>query len=1493
MAARDEFSSLTKRKLAGRAGYTCSNPDCRRPTTGAALGDDTKVVIVGVAAHIKGAAPGGPRYDPLQSAEDRRHASNGIWLCSAHAKQIDDDHVHFTVDKLKVWKRQAEERSAFAILTLQTPDAGVALIGAGSSAVELAHRLGLAPQDNVESVTSRLRAAAARDLDAFVAALKSPVNAISLGLRLIESERVTPFEAAGLAAAIGTFNEIVVVAPPGMGKTTTLLQVARSIAKNETLVAAFIPLSEWSAQGQTLLQSIVRRAAFVGEREEHLKLLAAAGRLVLCMDGWNELDTPSRKRLRFEVQGMQRDFAGLGIVMSTRVQALDVPISGPVVEIEPLSEAQQLAIAHAYRGEPGERLLDQAWRTPGLRDLVAIPLYLTKLLSDTPGANLPTTKEEVLRLFVAEIERNSAANEVLRTAASGFHNEMLSAMAIDATMADSVTVSEHRARSLISDVAARLVREGQMAAPQPDAVLVALVSHHLLVRTASGVEFQHQQFQEWFASHEVEAVTRAAAGGSADARHRLRTVVLNAHAWEEAVLFACERASRGDADGVASAATLILEALTVDPMLAAEVIYRSSDALWGAVKDRVVEFAGRWHTPNEIDRAVRFMIKTGRAEFADILWSFIANPDEQVYLKVMRAAGRFRPTVLGSDLAGRISQLPPKHRSHLLSELVMYGGVEGIETATNIASADGDVEVKISVAESLHFRRANQQMQRLLTAAPHAVWQVLARKGYAEESLPPGLLERMRQEFKQLSQEEQSTAQTLRALLRRNDDREAAVAAIKRLIETGDFNDKEERAWGAIDEASRLYPEEVRDALRGRLERRLPFPFRTEELLRGTGIIVDDGPIAELALDAGVDRQLANAAAGLLGPNTTGKLIDALPGMREQLKQSPPAITHDECHRVQGLVALTPVESFMAAVLPRASTSDPTTIGDLADLIARHSESGDRGRLGLSDASRDALIAIVRRWIDLLLADENSPRRILGEVARVIERLATRELADPLARMLARDLKQWRQQREESIAARARGKHDGTSEAFHSWTLQYARAFIAIGDDQAIAILQSYLIDAGHGGFGIDAAGALSAIGQRQLGMTNDTPFRGPPEFSNVRARRAERQGSSAPATCSIAEAIFAAVDKLLQSGTGDEAQAHALQLAATAMGLPYGDKRAIIDQLQRLPQPYGKKLRFFTALVNAGEMIDAQLIVESIDALLEDAKTKPWLLQENQGEIDRWLILLPFTSRPEVTLEVLARLHPHIRLPWRLRPLLSALGFAPSDTAEQVLMGLAKEDARFLSDYDWFAALEKRDTLSSLRMLLDLICDGKAKGEGGRPDIWTFGRRLAAGMQSHPVFRDDVYARVASGVSPPAMAILEYAVAETCDEAGVMLLVGSHSATARAFSGTLASAIENLVVERRPLSDWAGAYEQISTPVPSLRKRLFEISRTATGNEAGVALACLDHIDELRDMHGVASGEPRHPDIATDAPWPTLPKEGRLLRPSDMVVTPVPPMLK
>jgi hypothetical protein len=60
-------------------------------------------------------------------------------------------------------------------------------------------------------------------------------------------------------------------------------------------------------------------------------------------------------------------------------------------------------------------------------------------------------------------------------------------------------------------------------APQPTKVLDVLVSQHTLIRSENGVlSFQHQQFQEWSASFEVETAMRSAASGNVAAACRLR-----------------------------------------------------------------------------------------------------------------------------------------------------------------------------------------------------------------------------------------------------------------------------------------------------------------------------------------------------------------------------------------------------------------------------------------------------------------------------------------------------------------------------------------------------------------------------------------------------------------------------------------------------------------------------------------------------------------------------------------------------------------------------------------------------------------------------------------------------------------------------------------------------------------------------------------------------------------------------------------------------------
>ncbi len=104
---RDEFSEEVKRTVAARVANLCSRPGCHAATSGPQL-DPTKSLNVGVASHITAASPGGPRYNPALSSEERKSANNAIWLCQVCGKLVDNDTARFTEDELRRWKRSTE-----------------------------------------------------------------------------------------------------------------------------------------------------------------------------------------------------------------------------------------------------------------------------------------------------------------------------------------------------------------------------------------------------------------------------------------------------------------------------------------------------------------------------------------------------------------------------------------------------------------------------------------------------------------------------------------------------------------------------------------------------------------------------------------------------------------------------------------------------------------------------------------------------------------------------------------------------------------------------------------------------------------------------------------------------------------------------------------------------------------------------------------------------------------------------------------------------------------------------------------------------------------------------------------------------------------------------------------------------------------------------------------------------------------------------------------
>jgi len=1060
---RDDFTKRTIDTLAKRSGYSCSNPECLNATVGAARGNDG-FVIVGVAAHITAASPGGPRYDPSLTREQRRHQSNGIWLCEIHGKQVDADDQHFTVEMLRKWKQKAEEQSFRAIVASNSARNRRVESGAPDGPEsKLVEDLGLPPHDDLDSVTVRLIAAARADLNAFKATPGWPRHAIALNLRMVTGDSVRAFRASALADAIQTFNEIVVIAPPGTGKTTTLLQVAEAILSQGSAVAAFVALGEWSSQSDSLLQSVVRRHGFSGEREEHLKLLAHAGRLVLVVDGWNELDAASRKRAAGEIKMLQRDFPRVGIVLSTRRQMSDVPISGPMIEIDTLAEGQQLEIARALRGSQGEAILDHAWRTAGVRELVAIPLYLTALLARIPGDTLPTTKEEVLRLFIDEHERAADKAEALRAAIFGFHPEMLTAVAVEATRAANTTITNRRACATLKQAEDRLSAEGQITSPpQPTTILDALVSHHLLVRSGAeaggSISFQHQQFQEWYASFEVERLMRAAAGDPA-IRKELNAGVLNLRAWEEPILFASERVSRADETGLQAVTTAVLETMAIDPMLGAEMIYRSSSGVWEAIREKIIALVGKWHVNGKVDRAVHFMITTGRPEFAPQVWPLISNADSQVHLMALRAGRRFRPSVLGADADAQLAKLPEELRENVVSEIASSGGMDGIELATKIAKADASPKVKFSVIESLQFRRADRFVAEVLSTAPYEVWSLLARKGYVGEVADPDAAARLVRERQHYIETETDILTKLSVLLNTGPKGMTLGREVGELIEDADFPAKDQHAGWSIGRARKLYPDELTSALVHRLEAGREIPFRTENLLQAAGIMIDEGPLVDVVLEPASPPKIAEAAVCIVGPKTVGRLIDMLSAIDAELRTlgSANAAVHEEHRRLSAWICRTNVNAFIEALLSRSSTVVPGEISLLADLFARQGKDYDQPAPALDGEPRDQMIAAVRRWAEALLASPEATMEQFAKLVGAVERLAAPQLLPTLQLLLAEDLSRWRHAQRERAAAPGRRRHL-ESYLMHSW-FHYRRAFAVIDGNQVVQAMETYLPD--------------------------------------------------------------------------------------------------------------------------------------------------------------------------------------------------------------------------------------------------------------------------------------------------------------------------------------------------------------------------------------------------------------------------------------------------
>jgi len=74
-------SAVTIKRLFAVSGNNCAFPDCQIP-----ISDEENATIIGEICHIEADKSGGPRYNSMQTNEERQAFENLILMCANHHK---------------------------------------------------------------------------------------------------------------------------------------------------------------------------------------------------------------------------------------------------------------------------------------------------------------------------------------------------------------------------------------------------------------------------------------------------------------------------------------------------------------------------------------------------------------------------------------------------------------------------------------------------------------------------------------------------------------------------------------------------------------------------------------------------------------------------------------------------------------------------------------------------------------------------------------------------------------------------------------------------------------------------------------------------------------------------------------------------------------------------------------------------------------------------------------------------------------------------------------------------------------------------------------------------------------------------------------------------------------------------------------------------------------------------------------------------------------
>ena len=1347
-------------------------------------------------------------------------------------------------------------------------------------------------EPTLAQLAEQVRRAAAEVADAWSKRIQD-TPLIDLRLIRLESDGRDTSKVLGLheiREALDRGRRIVLEGPAGRGKTTTLIQLARSTTTGGTRLLVDLPA--WTASRAGIFEYFAGMPQFQTHSLD-AKALARVGTVEhysFLLNGWNEVGETESHYAEIALKGLERDFPTVGILVATRTHHIVPPLPGALrarlLKITRADRAWYLRARLAGRAEELRLRLDN---DPVLDDLTRTPFFLSEVTGIfQAGQPIPPTKIGVLEAVMGLVERSVEHRNHLRDAPLiGRAGEYLGELATRMTAHGAATISENEALSAANFVGTRLKDAGQLAAsPEPAAVLNALCAHHILERQEYPLvsfRFEHQQFQEFYAAIRVRKQLASLLQQRDEAKKlEFTRLIVNEPAWAEPLgMIADDIRPRAEASGghdaVGSGKLLVTMALQVDPVFAAELARVCGPLVWREVRAQVgdrLRSLSAVPNPHYKHLALAGMLATGSDDFKDVITPLLSDDDQQKRLGAYRTWS-VRLSSLGPNWRDTVSSWKEEVRVDFISEILQQRYVPEI---ASFAHSDPSMKVREAAIVGLSWRGAAEEAAQIVETVDASTMEGISRSvdirlfsGSARDRVLgalQGVLESTMGCFRRLlllawqSELGVTSISQLKDALGEIpegfDGRRVEYSALKPILDIVRASDpKWVSAWvtdqilkGArYDESLLKFVTSVPDAIKARMIERL----EGEDFKNSQPRIIMD------VLVAGADTALAQRA--FLKLCEVRRIITAAPKERHDFEWAVE-------RQLEALLRAMPVRiAFTGFFQCFEATADHVQLDVITRVFSNMGRSETDPLDDLDGEMREKLRLYLKSAIPAVVQDAGCTGELMGHVASVLASVGVLADTADLRQLIRADIARFNR----AQAARARGDrtHLGNATSYAMW---HVRAVMHLDPVHWDSVLLDFLDDPVYEHAICEEIARFFAL-----------PIPGliqKPDYEKVwAARLGIRNDCQSACRIHCTLAIRSRIEVLLeQSSQSNQKRPYEFRLRTLTVALAACDSHGSADlvfEVMSIPDEWSiwPRIAAIESLLSNGVALPTGKTLSILDSCLD---RRYGFQQQDVWLFGRLLCLLPFVDDPARGIQKVRELMSQSRVSDdQLLAVFEAVGHSRCAAALPFLREIAaNKPLRGYLGEAWINAVAAVDTAESRDVLLSFL-DPQLSGlpvqlELDRGDALV--NRIVEFMRREPAVEQGVFQLCHLDLTAPKRFILAQVVGRfgtlQAVSAGLELLDDTANPP---IPYEIREQIEAAFVESRPYPGKENTYTLVPQSSNAIRAKLLEMA-SKDKRRKNSAFQLLAQIEEWRLEYGRPAGEPRHPALDSAEPWPFIP---------------------